>query len=49
MTEEVAIIVSLIPEQDHIRLKLVKDHDSPVLDDLHLKLDTRTLLIVREK
>ena len=49
LTEEVAIIVSLIPEQDHIRLKLVKDHDSHILDDLHLKLDTRTLLIVREK
>lgn len=48
LTEEVAIIVCLIPEQDHIRLKLVKDHDSLVLDDLHLKLDTRTLLIVRE-
>jgi len=48
LTDEVAIIVCLIPGQDHIRLKLIKDHDSPVLDDLHLKLDTRTLLIVRE-
>jgi len=49
LTEEVAIIVCLIPQQDHIRLKLLKDHDSPIVDDLHLKLDTRTLLIVREK
>lgn len=48
LLDEIAIIVGLIPEEDHIRLKLLKDYDSPALDDLHLKLDPRTLLIVRE-
>jgi hypothetical protein len=43
-----AILVCLRPEEKHIHLQLVKDHDSTVAEDLHLKLDPKTLLIVRE-
>jgi hypothetical protein len=39
------VIVRLDPEADHVRLRLVKDHDNPVVADLHLELDPATFLI----
>jgi hypothetical protein len=42
--EEVAVLITLQSEGEHVRLKLVKDHGFP-LADLHLELDPRTLLI----
>jgi hypothetical protein len=42
------ILICLKPEEKYIRLQLVKDHDAPVPEDLHLKLDPKTLLIARE-
>jgi hypothetical protein len=43
-----SILICLKPEEKHIRLQLVKDHDAAVPEDLHLKLDPKTLLIARE-
>ena len=42
------IVICLRPEEKHIHLQLVKDHDAAVPEDLHLKLDPKTLLIARE-
>jgi hypothetical protein len=40
-----SVIIALTPNQEHIDLKLLKDHDSTDLDKLRIKLDPRTLLI----
>lgn len=45
---EIAVIVCLQPYENVIRLNLLKDHDTPVHDDLHLKLDPGRLLIMQE-
>ena len=45
---DIDVLICLRPEEDHIRLQLVKDHDAPTPPDLHLKLDPRTLLIAGE-
>jgi hypothetical protein len=42
--EEVAVLITLQSEGEHVRLKLVKDRGFPV-GSLHLTLDPRTLLI----
>jgi hypothetical protein len=47
--EHFAVIILLHPVQDHIALKLLKDHGSKDLDDLRLKLDPRTLLIANHR
>lgn len=41
----IAVLITLAPEQDHLRLRLVKDHDQYRPEDLHLELDSKTLLI----
>ena len=43
-----AVVICLRPEAKHIHLQLVKDHESEVTEDLHLKLDPKTLLIAGE-
>ncbi len=43
--EDIAVIITLTPEQDHLKLRLIKDHDTYRTEDLHLELDSRTLLI----
>ncbi len=43
--EEVAVIITLSPEDDHLKLRLIKDHDQYRTEDLHLELDSKTLLI----
>lgn len=40
-----SVIVRLEPRGDHVKLRLVKDHENTELADLHLELDTRTLLL----
>ncbi|MGB9004935.1 MAG: hypothetical protein WCB96_04345 [Candidatus Aminicenantales bacterium] len=42
--EEVAVLITLQSEGEHVRLKLVKDHGFPV-SEIHLELDPGTLLI----
>ena len=43
-----SILICLRPEENHIHLQLVKDHGAAVPEDLHLKLDPKSLLIARE-
>ena len=43
------VIIMLQPMQDHVDLKLLKDHDSTDLEQLRLKLDPRTLLIANHR
>jgi hypothetical protein len=45
---QIDVLVCLQPTGSHIRLNLVKDHDSPGPSDLHLNLDPRTLLIAEQ-
>lgn len=40
-----SVIVRLEPKSDHVRLRIVKDHENEKLADLHLELDPRTLLV----
>ena len=44
----IGVLITLHPEHDHIKLSLVKDHDTYVDEDLHLMLDPKSLLIARE-
>jgi archaellum biogenesis ATPase FlaH len=46
--DEVNVLIDLQNKDDHIELNLVKDHDRYVDEDLHLKLEPKTLLIVEE-
>ncbi len=46
--DNIAVLITLTPEDDHLKLQLVKDHETYRTEDLHLELDSRTLLI-REK
>lgn len=46
--ENVAVLITLTPEQDHLKLRLVKDHEQYRTEDLHLELDSKTLLIREE-
>jgi hypothetical protein len=43
--DKLAVIISLEPESDHIRLNLMKDHDNPDVASIFLELDPRTLLV----
>jgi hypothetical protein len=40
-----SVIVRLDPKADHVRLNLIKDHESSEVADLHLQLDPATFLI----
>jgi hypothetical protein len=42
---EISVLITLTPEEDHLKLRLLKDHDQYREEDLHLELDSRTLLI----
>jgi hypothetical protein len=42
---EITIFIFMKPENDYIKLQLIKDHDIFPGSDLHLKLDPRSLLI----
>jgi len=46
--DNVAVLITLTPETDHLKLRLVKDHDQYRPEDLHLELDSKTLLIREE-
>lgn len=43
--EEITVLINLHNQDDHIELALIKDHDRYVDENLHLKLEARTLLI----
>lgn len=46
--DSVAVLITLHPVDQHIKLSLVKDHDQYVTEDLHLLLDPKSLLIAAE-
>lgn len=46
--DDIAIVIGLEDMDDHVHLKLIKDHDQEVLPDMHLALDPKTLLITEE-
>ncbi|MBC8368002.1 hypothetical protein H8E52_11365 [bacterium] len=43
--EHLSVIVRLEPMADHVKLRIVKDHENKDLADLHLELDPKTLLL----
>ncbi|MFP4377653.1 MAG: hypothetical protein ACLFP4_11475 [Spirochaetales bacterium] len=47
--ESVEVLITLQPNEDHIKFSLIKDHDKYVKEDLHLMLDPKSLLIAEEK
>lgn len=44
----ISVIVFLEPEHEVVRLRLLKDHDSDDIRDLHLRLDLPTMRVVDE-
>jgi hypothetical protein len=47
--DEISVLISLTPINDRVRLELKKDHDHMVTEDLHLMLDSKSLLIASEE
>jgi hypothetical protein len=45
---ELSVVVFLQPERDIVRLRLLRDHDSKDLTDLHLRLDPHTMRVIDE-
>lgn len=45
--QSIAVLITLKPTEDHIKLSLMKDHEDYVREDLHLMLDPKSLLIAR--
>ena len=43
--ESLSVIVRLDPQSDHVRLRLVKDHENPEVAALNLELDPSTFLV----
>lgn len=43
--EYLSVLVALLPEHDHVRLQLIKDHDNAQVAALFLELDPKTLLV----
>ena len=43
-----AVVISLAYRGDHVHLQLIKDQETVSSQDLHLKLDPKTLLIVEK-
>lgn len=42
------VVVYLQPEQDFVRLRIVKDHENQDLAELHLRLDPHTMRVIDE-
>jgi len=43
--EYLALILCLSSQADHVRVRIIKDHDNAEVADLHLELDPKTLLL----
>lgn len=46
--EYIDVMITLEPTEKHVKLKLVKDYDNYPAEDLHLHLDSKSLLIAEE-
>lgn len=42
------VMVLLEPEKSAVALRLLKDHDNPNIEDLHMKLDPKSLLLLTD-
>lgn len=47
--EVIDALITLTPETDHVKLRLIRDRGEFRVEDLHLELDNRTLLIREEE
>jgi len=43
--DPISVVIELVPAADHMRLRLVKDHESPRMAELHVELDPKTMLL----
>ena len=43
--ERLDVIVNLVPEADHIKVKLIKEHDNAVIANVQLEVDPKTMLL----
>jgi hypothetical protein len=43
----VSVVVALEPRPGHVALRVLKDHDNPDVEALHVALDPKSLLLVR--
>jgi len=41
----ISVIIGLEPQDDHVRVRLLKDHDRTEIPDLNMELDPKTLLL----
>lgn len=46
--EEIDVLITLKFKDNYVKFYLVKDNDFPVPNELHLKLDPKTLLIIKD-
>lgn len=46
-TDRFDVILALEPGADHVALRALKDHDNPDVENLHVALDPKTLLLKR--
>ncbi len=40
-----SVLVDLVPENEHIKVKLIKEHDNPEIAQVQLEVDPRTMLM----
>ncbi len=45
--EAVSVVLALEPDADHVGLRALKDHENPDVSDLHVALDPKSLLLIR--
>ena len=45
--DEVSVTLALEPRDGAVALRAIKDHDNPDVSALHVALDPRTLLLIR--
>ncbi len=43
--DDLAVIINLEPESDHIKVKILKEHGSAEIAQVQMDLDPRTLLL----
>jgi hypothetical protein len=47
VSDVISVILAIEPSRDEMTLRVLKDHENEDLQDLHVSLDPRTLLLVR--
>ncbi len=43
--DQISVIIQLEPQDDHVRVRLLKDHDRTEIPELNMELDPKTLLL----